>query len=457
MADRREFLKTGALLSAAGAAVAAAAGACATRPRPYWWDKPQRDPGSGTVDRPDRLPIAWYRNTVARIQESLRARDLRGILLQDRWNVIYASGYFHTTTERPESLWIPAEGEPTLFVPGLDRDLVDTWWIRDYETYFDYPHAETPWWEPPRGTVDLLQWMARGIAERGTTGGRIGLDREPRPSEIRRLREVLPQATFVDAEEILVDLRIIKTPEEMALLERAIAYHDQMLEFCRSYVLEHGTSLYDWDVKHAAIAFGTDLVMRDMRLTGREHSGAGVEISCGCRTGRATAYPHPNQFMYAPIRRGQAIQFSGIMVRIGGYGGEGYRACHVEPMTDEQRRVWEVHTEMVHAQREFSKPGVECREVAYRVLKIAKDAGLERLVYHRPAHGQGMEGHQKPYIALGDDTVLREGMTFSNEPGLYDREGGYGYNHSNLLVIEKDGARQVNRTPLTREWCWLRI
>lgn len=453
MANRREFIKVGVTLSAA----AAAAGACAPRPRPYWWDKPQRDPASGAVDRPDRLPIEWYRSTVARIQSKLAERGLAGIVLTDRWNIIYASGYFHTTTERPESLWIPLQGEPTLFVPGLDRDLVETWWIQDYETYFDFPHAETAWWEAPRGTVDLLRWMARGIAARGTTRGTIGMDHEPTPSETRRWKSVLPQATFTDAGDILMQMRVIKTPEEIALLERAIAYHDQMLEFCRTYVLEHGTSLYDWDVKFAATAYGTDLVMRDMKLTGREHSGAGVEISCGCRVGPATAYPHPNQFMYAPIQRGQALQFAGIMVRIGGYGGEGYRACHMEPMTDEQRRVWEVHTEMVHAQRELSKPGVECRQVAHQVLKIAKEAGLERYVYHRPAHGQGMEGHQKPYIALGDDTVLQEGMTFSNEPGLYNREDGYGYNHSNCLLIEKEGARQLNRTPLTKEWCWLTL
>lgn len=454
MTTRREFLRAGAV-TAAG--LAGAAAACAPGSRPYWWDKPQRDPATGAVDRPDRLPVEWYRRTVARIQSKLNDRGLAGILLRDRWNIIYASGYFHTTTERPESLWIPASGEPTLFVPGLDRDLVETWWIRDFETYFDYPHAETQWFEPPSGTVDLLQWMARGIAERGTTRGRIGLDDEPTPSQTSRLRAILPGATFVDASDLPIDLRVVKTVEEVALLERAIAYHDQMLEFCRSYVLKHGTSLYDWDVKHAAEAYGTDLVCRDLRLTGREHSGLGVQIGCGCRTGPATAYPHPNQLMYAPLARGQAIQFSGIMVRIGGYGGEGYRACHIEPMTDDQRRMWEVHTEMTHAQRELSKPGVECREVAYRVLKIAKDAGMDRLVYHRPAHGQGMEGHQRPYVAPGDDAVLREGMTFSNEPGLYDPKGGYGYNHSNCLLIESAGARQLNQTPLTKEWCWLAI
>jgi len=210
-------------------------------------------------------------------------------------------------------------------------------------------------------------------------------------------------------------------------------------------------------VRHAAEAFGTELVLKDVKRDGRPHTAVGVDISVGCRTAVGTAYPHPNQFFHARIRRGDAIQFSGVMVRIGGYGGEGYRACHIAPMTEPQKKMWDVHTEMTLAQQEWSKAGVECREVAAKVLDIARRAGLERYAYHRPAHGAGMEGHQKPYVSLGDTTVMAEGMMFSNEPGLYDPQGGYGYNHSNNLLITKERGLQMNKTPLTREWCWLTL
>ena len=45
---------------------------------------------------------------------------------------------------------------------------------------------------------------------------------------------------------------------------------------------------------------------------------------------------------------------------------------------------------------------------------------MQNYIYHRPAHGMGMEGHQPPYLALGDYTMLEPGMIFSVEPGLYD-------------------------------------
>ena len=150
------------------------------------------------------------------------------------------------------------------------------------------------------------------------------------------------------------------------------------------------------------------------------------------------------------------MQISAVIL-IGGYGGEGYRALHIEPMDDLQKKMWDVHTEMTLKQAELCKAGVRCQEVAETVLAIAKRGGMEKYVYHRSAHGQGMEGHQAPYLALGDETPLKESMTFSNEPGLYNLEGGYGYNHSNCVLVGKDRGTIMNKTPLTREFCWLKI
>ena len=48
-------------------------------------------------------------------------------------------------------------------------------------------------------------------------------------------------------------------------------------------------------------------------------------------------------------------------------------------------------------------------------------------------------------------------MTFSNEPGLYVPEQGFGYNHSdNVLVTEKRGV-QMGSVPYTKEWCFLKL
>jgi len=257
---------------------------------------------------------------------------------------------------------------------------------------------------------------------------------------------------------VLLDMRMVKTDEEMALSRVAMSLHDRMMDFARDYILAHGTDATDFEVGHATQAFGAAELVKYLKLDGRPHTGVGVDVSFGCRTGVATAYPHPNQFFYQRIQRGNAIQIA-AGVRIGGYGGEGYRAMQIEGpgVTDLHSKMWEAHTAMTLEQQKLMKAGTRCNQVAEGVLKIARDAGLEKYVYHRPAHGEGSEGHQAPWMALGDDTVLVENMTFSNEPGLYHPEGGFGYNHSNLVRVTKEGGEQINQTPLTREWCWIKI
>ena len=68
-----------------------------------------------------------------------------------------------------------------------------------------------------------------------------------------------------------------------------------------------------------------------------------------------------------------------------------------------------------------------------------------------------MEGHQPPYIALGDQTVLEEGMTFSVEPGLFDPENYFGYNPSDCLLVTKKKGILMSSVPYSKEWMFLKL
>ena len=301
--------------------------------------------------------------------------------------------------------------------------------------------------------------MLEGLKKRGA-GAHLGFEGRLSDSQARTLRRILPQtksdSTIVD--DLLLGMRQVKTGEEIALCRVGLALHDRMMDFARDYILAHGTDATDFEVQHATVAFGAAELCKYLKLDGRPHTGVGVDVSFGCRTGVATAYPHPNQFFYEKIKRGDAIQIA-AGVRVGGYGGEGYRAMQIAGpgVGDLHHKLWDVHTAMTLEQQKLMKAGTRCNQVAEGVLKLAKDAGLEKHVYHRPAHGEGSEGHQAPYLALGNTEVLVENMTFSNEPGLYHPAGGFGYNHSNHVRVTATGGEQMNQTPLTKEWCWITI
>jgi Xaa-Pro aminopeptidase len=97
--------------------------------------------------------------------------------------------------------------------------------------------------------------------------------------------------------------------------------------------------------------------------------------------------------------------------------------------------------------------------VAYKVHQHQVKNGMQQYIYHRPGHGTGqnLQGHQAPFLSLGDYTPMQEGMMFSVEPGLYDSEKGIGINPSDNLLITKDGAVLMSRVPFSKEWSYLTL
>src|SRR5215831_8409085 len=88
---------------------------------------------------PDRLSPDWYRRKIGQVQEEMAKRNLDALVLLKAINVVYTTGYFHLSTERPLAALIPKSGNPALFIPALESDQVKLWWVQDYESYFDYP------------------------------------------------------------------------------------------------------------------------------------------------------------------------------------------------------------------------------------------------------------------------------------------------------------------------------
>jgi len=96
------------------------------------------------------------------------------------------------------------------------------------------------------------------------------------------------------------------------------------------------------------------------------------------------------------------------------------------------------------------KDGAVAEDVDRRALDQIRRAGFESFLRHRTGHGIGLEGHEPPWIAEGDKTVLRLGMTFSCEPGVYDPDFG-GFCNSDCVVVAKELGETMNRYPTRLE------
>jgi Xaa-Pro dipeptidase len=458
MFNRREFLASAGVLSTAAAAAASARAADVTGAESAKLFLPADHLAASTADR---LPLSWSQERTRRLQARLAERKLDGVLLTDQWNIIYFTGLFHTSTERMIHAFIPAAGDhPIWFYPALDRDQIRTWWYEDGDMYFDWLNVEGA--APQEGKVirgpkqNLWRWALDGLKRRGFAGKKLAADKELVPSAQKIVVDVIGRP-MVSVEDDCFYFRERKTPEELALTRRAYAYFDRIHAFARDLILTHGTDLTDFEVGNAATKYGTDLILNDIKHDGRPHTAVGITVDIQCRIGPSTAYPHPNQFIYNRIERGKALQVEGG-VQIGGCGGELYRPYMIAPRTAQMEKLWSVSRDSCLMQKDLSRKGTPCADVAYAIHNLQVARGMQKYIYHRPAHGQGMEGHQPPYLALGDHTVLDTGMCFSVEPGLYDPESGAGANWSDSFAVEPEGpSLQMSRLPWSEEWHWIKL
>jgi Xaa-Pro aminopeptidase len=104
---------------------------------------------------------------------------------------------------------------------------------------------------------------------------------------------------------------------------------------------------------------------------------------------------------------------------------------------------------LVRAQQaavDAARPGATAEEVDAAARDVLTAAGLGEAFLHRTGHGIGVSVHEEPYIAPGNDLVLREGMAFSIEPGIYFA-GEWGARIEDIVVVTADGCERLNVAP----------
>lgn len=104
---------------------------------------------------------------------------------------------------------------------------------------------------------------------------------------------------------------------------------------------------------------------------------------------------------------------------------------------------------LVRAQQaavDAARPGATAEEVDAAARQVLIDAGLGDAFLHRTGHGIGVSVHEEPYIAPGNALVLREGMAFSIEPGIYFA-GEWGARIEDIVVVTADGCERLNVAP----------
>ena len=246
------------------------------------------------------------------------------------------------------------------------------------------------------------------------------------------LQAALPDAAFGLASAVLQDLRILKDPDEVALLRMAAEAADRVVAAIAAGPLVGRTE--------AAIA-------REVRerLVAEGHDLAEFAIVA---SGPNSASPH-HEPSDRVIRPGEPIVLD-IGGSLGGYGSDITRTIWVtggDPVRGPDKEFLRIYELVREAQAEATataRPGVPAERIDAVARDIIAGGGYGDRFIHRVGHGIGLEGHEDPYLVSANDVPLERGMAFSVEPGIY-LEGRYGCRIEDIVVCAAEGPLVLNR------------
>jgi Xaa-Pro dipeptidase len=92
------------------------------------------------------------------------------------------------------------------------------------------------------------------------------------------------------------------------------------------------------------------------------------------------------------------------------------------------------------------RPGRTCADVEHEVRHEIEQLELAHLTRHHTGHGMRLEGHEPPFLDLGDQTMIEPGMVLSIEPGPYV-PGVAGFRHSDTAIVTHDGIELATYYP----------
>ena len=382
---------------------------------------------------------AEHKSRIEKIRDQLRRSRCAALYLTNPTRILYTTGFSHISTERPLALVIPQDGSIFMMGPLLEEDHVkqDSSLIEEFFNYPDYP-----------GTINPIRRFVRILKEKGLAGSKIATDsfdgatggwgyRGP------SLRDLLKRSKMVDGKGIVDNLRWVKSKQEIHLLKESSRWaekaHDLLME-------NIAPGKHDELIGMKASYEALTRMMRKLGATYRQLKWGLSPVVVGCRgqVGPGSAIPHA-VFSKRKIRRGDVL-VTEAGVEVGGYTSELERTVVVGRAGHREKKYFEAMLKAQDAALGSFKAGTPCFEVDTAARKAVESTGFSGTLRHHVGHGIGIDGHEPPWLDPGDKTIMKTGMVFSCEPGLYI-PGLAGFRHSDTVEITKNGMKLITEYP----------
>ena len=365
-------------------------------------------------------PLETFTVRLVRTRDATRVAGLDALLITPSPDLRYLLGVAGASHERLTCLVLPADGDPVLVVPALERPGLD-----------GTPALELG--------VEIAEWtdeqdpyalVAAVLRRAGSAVTRTGVGDAMPAAHVLALRDALPGCEQKLASTVLAELRMRKDSAEIAALtvagEAIDRVHARMGEWLR--------------VGRTEAQVGADVAAA---IVEEGHTSAAFVI---VGSGPNGASPH-HDVSARVLAPGDVV-----VVDIGGPTPEGYfsdctRTYSLgEPADTDADAGYAVLQAAQDAAVAAVAPGVTAEQVDAAARVPITSAGFGERFIHRTGHGIGLDVHEQPYIVAGNDLVLKPGMVFSIEPGIYFR-GRWGARIEDIVVVTESGVTRLNHRP----------
>ena len=238
-----------------------------------------------------------------------------------------------------------------------------------------------------------------------------------------RLRSTLPKRLRLRAVSGIVEhQRMVKDAAEIECIRRAV---------------QLGSSLFLPAVRTIRPGVPEALVAAKMEYAARRAGAEAMAFTTIVAAGVRSALPHGHASP-APIpAQGFVVLDFGVI--LGGYCSDMTRTVWVGMPSSLQRAWYAAVLEAQLAGIASVRPGATAGDVDNATRKVLKKNKLEKYFTHSTGHGVGLEIHEPPRLASGQEEVLKPGMVITIEPGIYVPGQG-GMRIEDMVVVTETGC-----------------
>ncbi len=373
-----------------------------------------------------------YAGRLRAVQAAMAERGISLMFLPRAANLYYLTGIRrqleHGTDHNAYGDWLSGgyigmEGPVQVVAPRMGGN----YWVNEAQ--------EKPWVAgvrlimEPIAPIDALKETLQGF---GITDGpvRIAVDERVWAQWTMAIRELLPEVELVNASELVMALRVIKTDEELAAMQRASDLTDQVFRNILPQ-LKEGVTEYEiaHEIDYQFVTLGAEYTSFE---TGVFFTGGGLDGN------EKTVRSGERRLQY-----GASIMFDfgGL---IDGYASDFGRSAFLgEPPAEYVR----VHDTVIKSQADAMAAMVAGKCTAAEANRIARkviaDAGYDEGFRHRLGHAIGVTVHEPPFLDGVDEVVLQDRMVFTVEPSII--LGGYGNRIEDMVVVTPEGGKPMSQ------------